>query len=233
MIDQPESAKSSFKKALKPLAAGMVTVIPVIATGWVVVLVFRFLHRVGLRIIEAVLALLNALRGTPTGTEAAWTMDFVGADILWLLIPLALLFITGLMVMNTPGRKAAQWIDTVIIKIPGIGFIYSSVKQVVDAVRDFGGSRKFKGVAFVQYPSPGCRLLGFITGNFIDPQTGKATTSIFVPTAPNPISGFVLMVEDENVEHCDLSLEEATKMVISAGLVVPPNYRMPETSSEA
>ncbi|MDB4515185.1 DUF502 domain-containing protein, partial [Akkermansiaceae bacterium] len=123
-----------------------------------------------------------------------------------------------------PGKKASSWIDDFMIRIPLLGFIYSTIKQFVDAVRNLGGPQKFKGVAYVEYPSPGCRLIGFITGNFVDPQTGKRTTSIFIPTSPNPMTGFVVLMDDEKVFESDMTLEEAGKMILSAGLVAPASY---------
>ena len=101
---------------------------------------------------------------------------------------------------------------------------YSTIKQFVDAVRNLGGPQKFKGVAYVEYPSPGCRLIGFITGNFVDPQTGRGTTSIFIPTSPNPMTGFVVLMDDEKVFASDMTLEEAGKMILSAGLVAPESF---------
>ena len=104
-------------------------------------------------------------------------------------------------------------------RIPYLGFIYSAIKQFVDALRNLGGDQKFKSVAYVEYPSPGCRMLGFVTGNYLDPQTGKDVTTVFMPTSPNPMTGFVIIIDDERVHHSDLSLEQASKMVLSAGLV--------------
>ena len=84
-----------------------------------------------------------------------------------------------------------------------------------------GGTRKFKGVAWVEYPSPGCRLLGFVTGTFQDAKSGKEMTSVFIPTSPNPMTGFVIVVDDDRLEMSQLSVEEATKLLLSAGLVAP------------
>lgn len=222
-IGQPREARHPrVRKAIKPFLAGMATVIPVLATGWIVVLVFRLLHKIGLAIINGVLNTLNLSRGIEPQDQRAWTLEgFPGDDFLWLLIPLALLFVVGIAVTNRPGKKITQWIDDTMIRIPLFGFVYATIKQFVDAVRNLGGAQKFKGVAYVEYPSPGCRLIGFITGNFVDSQTGKGTTSVFIPTSPNPMTGFVVLVDDEKVVKSDMTLEEAGKMILSAGLVAP------------
>lgn len=225
-IGKPRPVKHPHvRKIIKPFLAGMATVIPVLATGWIVVLVFRLLHKIGLAIINGILQTFNTLRSAKEGSERAWTLDgFPGDDFLWLLIPLALLFLVGIAVTNRPGKRVTRWIDDTMVRIPLFGVIYATIKQFVDAVRNLGGSQKFKGVAFVEYPSPGSRLIGFITGNFHDPQTGKDTTSIFIPTSPNPMTGFVILMDDDKVFRSDMSLEEAGKMILSAGLVAPASY---------
>lgn len=226
-----EHKHPGVRKVLKPFLAGMATVIPLLATGWIVVLVFQLLHKIGLTIINGILKNLNRFRGVRQNSEDAWNLEgFPGDDFLWLLIPLALLFIIGLAVTNRPGKRAIRWIDDFIIRIPLLGSIYSTIKQFVDAVRNLGGPQKFKGVAYVEYPSPGSRLIGFITGNYHDPQTGKGTTSIFIPTSPNPMTGFVVLMDDDKVSKSDMTLEEAGKMILSAGLVAPASYPLGEVS---
>lgn len=227
--DQSNGVKHHrVRKALKPFLAGMATVIPILATGWIVVLVFRLLHKIGLAIINRFLDFLNWLRGAQAAPKRdlaapdAWTLEgFPGDDFLWLLIPLALLLLVGLAATNKPGKKITQWIDDTIIRIPLFGFIYATIKQFVDAVRNLGGPQKFKGVAYVEYPSPGCRMIGFITGSYFDSITGKGTTSVFIPTSPNPMTGFVVLIDDDKVMKSDMSLEDAGKMILSAGLVAP------------
>jgi len=227
-----EPRHPKVKKVLKPFLAGMATVIPILATGWIVVLVFRLLHKIGLAIINGILTGLNTLRGVDEPGKDVWSIEgFPGDDFLWLLIPLALLFIMGIAVTNRPGKKMTSWIDDFIIRIPLLGFVYATIKQFVDAVRNLGGPQKFKGVAYVEYPSPGCRLIGFITGNFVDPQTGKGTTSVFIPTSPNPMTGFVVLMDDDKVFASDMTLEEAGKMILSAGLVAPASYPGVENDS--
>jgi len=220
-IGQPGEVKHPrVRRVVKPFLAGMATVIPILGTGWLVVLVFKLLHRIGLSIIESILRGLNQLRGVRENDPDSWSLEgFPGDDFLWLLIPLALLFLMGVAVTNKPGRAVTHWIDSAMTRLPFVGFIYSTLKQFVDAVRNLGGEQKFKGVAYVEYPSPGCRLIGFITGNYFDQQTGKDVTSVFIPTSPNPMTGFVVVMDDDKVFDSDMTLEEAGKMILSAGLV--------------
>ena len=212
---------SRFRRALSALLAGIASIIPVLATVWLLVLIYKVLGDVGETIIENTFRLFNQLRGVGESEEDAWSFEFPGSGFVLALLPVVILFLIGFLVTNSLGRYLLNWIETKIAKLPLLGFVYSSIKQLVDALKGLGAERQFKGVAFIEYPSPGCRLLGFITGNFHDSQTGKDVTSIFLPTSPNPLTGFVVLVEDERVMKSDLSMEEASKLVLSAGLVAP------------
>lgn len=118
-------------------------------------------------------------------------------------------------------------------RVPILGFFYSSLKQFVDALKNLGGNRKFKGVAYVEYPSPGCRLIGFVTGNYYDPETDRNVTSVFIPTSPNPMTGFVIIMDDDKVFNSNMTLEEAGKLVISAGLVAPNSFDLAKRPTAA
>lgn len=230
--DSARSDKTGFLRWLRNVfLAGLAAVLPILGTVWLLVLVFRVLHKVGVEIINFVLSNLNAARRWLLAEQdepyQSWSLEnwsFPGDDFLWLLIPLALLFLLGLAVTNRPGRKILHWLDLSMTRVPLLGFFYSSLKQFVEAVKSLGGPKKFKGVAYVEYPSPGCRLLGFVTGNYHDPQTGQDVTTVFIPTSPNPMTGFVLIMDDEKVYNSDMTLEEAGKMLISAGLMAPTKF---------
>ena len=219
---------SGFGQALRALFAGVVSVIPVLATAWLLISIYRILRNIGDGMIAALFRFLNRQRGFDPDSPATdprdlWSFDFFGSNLVLALLPVLMLLLIGLAVMNRPGKRLLAWFESHIAKLPLLGFIYSSIKQLVDALRQLGSEREFKGVAFIEYPSPGCRLLGFITGSFRDAQSGKNVTAVFLPTAPNPLTGFVVLVEDDKVMKSDLSLEAASKLILSAGLVAPPS----------
>lgn len=204
------------------LLRGLAAVIPIVGTVWLLVIIYKVLMGVGDSMLSMMLKALNLLRSGENLTSSDFA--FHGSNFLRFLMPVILLLIIGAGVASKPGHRLLHWMDQGMQRIPYLGYIYSALKQFVDAVRDLGGDRKFKSVAYVEYPSPGCRMLSFVTGNYHDSQTGKDVTSVFIPTSPNPMTGFVIIVEDDKVQHCDMSLEEATKMVLSAGLVAPASY---------
>lgn len=204
------------------LLTGLAAVVPVVGTVWLLILIYKILLKVGDGMIRALLHGLNLLRSGEDLTSEHFA--FYGSNFVRFMIPVALLFLIGFAVANRPGRKVLHWMNQAMERIPYLGFIYSALKQFVDALRNLGGDRKFKSVAYVEYPSPGCRMLGFVTGNFHDSQTEKDVTTVFIPTSPNPMTGFIIIIDDDKVHDSDMSLEEASKMILSAGLVAPASF---------
>ncbi len=228
LTQKPALAKHpKLRRGVGLLLTGLATVIPVMGTIWLLSVIYQVLLKLGDIIIQRTFMILNGVRwyasgGSPSFSE--WQFDFFGANLVRFLLPVFLLLLFGAGVTSKQGHRLWKWMENTMQRVPYLGYIYSTLKQVVDAVKDLGGERKFKGVAYIEYPSPGCRLLGFITGNYYDPQRGKDVTSILIPTSPSPLTGFVIIVDDDKVEKSDLSLEEATKMVVSGGLVAPASY---------
>lgn len=221
------AAKQSItRRILSLLLAGLATVIPIVGTVFLLSWIYRALLAVGRKLVYGIVNILDWFRGVPDNEAVAPWIDRLPSvnHPIWFLIPIILLACMGMAVTNRPGQAVVNWVDRAITRVPFMGFLYSTIKQGVDSFRDMGGSHKFKGVAYVAYPSPGCRLLGFITSSFIDAKTQKELTSIFIPTSPNPLTGFVILVEDGQIELSDLTVEEATKLLLSAGLVSPERF---------
>ncbi len=223
-IGETRSSRHPFmRKMMGLLLTGLAAVVPVVGTVWLLILIYKILLKVGDLMIRLLLKALNLLRSGEELTSESFA--FYGSNMVRFLIPVMLLFLIGFAVANRPGRKVLHWMNQAMERIPYLGFIYSALKQFVDALRNLGGDRKFKSVAYVEYPSPGCRMLGFVTGNYHDAQTGKDVTTVFMPTSPNPMTGFVIIIDDERVHDSQMTLEEASKMILSAGLVAPVSFQ--------
>ncbi len=218
----PSKLNPRVRRVLNVFAAGFAAVIPIIGTIWLVKLIYQLLLEVGDRITAFFVKAFMVLRGEDINGKVV--IDFPGDDAFRLILPVLLLLGIGFILTNRLGKSILQWFNRTVRRIPVLGFIYSTLSQFVDAVRGLGGDQKFKGVAYVEYPSPGSRLIGFITGNYHDVQTGKGVTTIFIPTSPNPMTGFVVIMDDDKVFKSDMSLEEASKMILSAGLVAPESF---------
>jgi uncharacterized membrane protein len=127
----------------------------------------------------------------------------------------------GFMATNVLGLRILVGFERLILRVPLVATIYAGIKQVIDSVKTFNSGASFKRVAYVEYPSPGCKLIGFVTGQYYDERLRMEMTSVVIPTAPNPMTGIVIVVESSRVIESSLTIEEATKLVVSAGLVVP------------
>lgn len=113
-------------------------------------------------------------------------------------------------------------------KVPFLSTVYRSVKQIVET---FGKDNRavFKAVVLIEYPRKDCWVLGFLTGDAssdTEDVVGKKLSNIFVPTTPNPTSGFLLLVPREEVHFLKMSVGDGMKMLISGGAVVPPKKKI-------
>ncbi|MFV0415511.1 MAG: DUF502 domain-containing protein [Chthoniobacterales bacterium] len=132
-----------------------------------------------------------------------------------------LVLLLGIMARNVLGRKIIQFIDSIFLNVPIISQVYGGVKQALESFKSLKTKKSFKSVAYIEYPSEGCRLIGFVTGTLNDPAIGQEMTTVFLPTSPNPLTGFVVAIPSDKVIESGLSLEQASKVIVSAGLVSP------------
>ena len=146
---------------------------------------------------------------------------------------IVLLIITALGVISK--FFAARWIinasEGAIQKIPAVGVVYRTVKQIVDT---FSKQNKavFQAVVLVEFPLAGTYAVGFVTSKTqgeIQDRTGEVVVNVFVPTTPNPTSGFLIMVPQNKMTYLDMTVGEAMKLIISGGAVVPERRPKIET----
>ena len=154
---------------------------------------------------------------------------FIGFDIpgVGVVASLLLVFFTGLVAANVLGQKLVQLWEALLARIPVVKSIYYSVKQVSDTVFSSNG-QAFRKALLVQYPREGVWTIAFLTGQ----PGGDAAehlrgdyVSVYVPTTPNPTSGFFLMMQRSEVVELDMSVDDALKYIISMGVVAPPARR--------
>lgn len=142
---------------------------------------------------------------------------------LGIILALLIVFITGLLAANFLGRQLLLFWDKFLGYIPFVRTIYSSVKQVSDTLLSDTGNA-FKTAVLIQYPHTGIWTIAFQTGNpaiEINKQLKEEHISVFVPTTPNPTSGFFLIVAKSDTKPLSMSVDEALKYVVSMGVVTP------------
>ena len=134
-----------------------------------------------------------------------------------------ILVCTGLLVRNYAGKVVARTIEKIILKLPGINRFYAATNQLFISVFK-RPAKEFKQVVLIEYPRPRLYALAFVTGiavGEIQRKTEEKVLNVFVPTTPNPTSGFYLMVPQEDTVKLDLSVEDAFKILISGGILNP------------
>ncbi len=143
---------------------------------------------------------------------------------LGILITVLLIVGVGFLTSNYIGRKLLAMGDNIISRIPLVKSIYASVKQISQAVLSQDG-KNFRRVVLIEYPRRGLYTLAFVTGvagGEVQNKTEETVLNLFVPTTPNPTSGFYLMVPENEVTHLDMTTDEAFKLVVSGGMIAPP-----------
>jgi uncharacterized membrane protein len=156
----------------------------------------------------------------------AWRPEnLLGFDLpgLGIVISSMIIFITGFFLTNFAGKKLIKWWEDFLERIPFVRSIYSSVKQVTETVLSSEGDT-FSAVYLIEYPRKDIWTLCFKTGNtpdFLDDAANDKLVTVFVPTTPNPTSGFILFVPIKDVKVLDIDVEEALKLVMSLGVVAP------------
>ncbi len=143
---------------------------------------------------------------------------------LGVLLAVILVVVTGIIVANFLGKRIVIAWESLLAKIPLVRTLYAGIKQVMEAVLATDG-KSFSKVLLIEYPRKGVWSLAFMTSDElgeVQDKTGSKVISVFIPTTPNPTSGFVLMVPEKDVIELEMSVEDGLKMIISMGVVVPP-----------
>ncbi|UCE89285.1 MAG: DUF502 domain-containing protein [Pseudomonadota bacterium] len=142
---------------------------------------------------------------------------------LGLVLSLVVVFLTGVVAANLLGRQLVALGEAVVARIPLVRSIYTSVKQLAETVFSSGG-QSFRKVLLIEYPRRGLWTLAFQTGSDLGEaqvRTGADVINVYVPTTPNPTSGFFLMVPRGEIVELEMTVDEGLKMLLSMGAVVP------------
>lgn len=149
---------------------------------------------------------------------------------LGLVIALFVLLATGLLVTNLIGQKLIQLGESLLHKIPLVRVIYNTTKQIIESLLMTNG-QAFRQVAMIEYPRKGCWTMCFLTGKVKCPRDVDKSESLFtvyVPTTPNPTSGFYLMLPESEIRRLDLPVEDALKVILSLGAMQQPLFQSEE-----
>jgi len=143
---------------------------------------------------------------------------------LGLIFVVILVFAVGLLARNIVGRKIVHLGENIVERIPLVRILYAGVKQLLETIF-LQKTDAFKRVALVEYPRRGTYVIGFITGESkgeVQDKTNKNMINVFIPTTPNPTSGFYMLVPDDELVVLNMNVEDAFKLIISGGIISPP-----------
>ena len=179
--------------------AGLVIIAPIIITIWLLTILFRFFDGFAAPILDPLLP--------------------VHIPGLGVIITLLFMYFLGVLVTNILGRKLVSFGEALLNRIPLANSVYGTAKQITQS---FSGasSRAFQKTVLIPYPRLEIWTMAFVTGQSTD-ENGKPYYHLFVPTTPNPTSGFMLIIPQEDAIDANLSVEEGLKAIISGGMLAP------------
>ncbi|MCL0053084.1 DUF502 domain-containing protein, partial [Dehalococcoidales bacterium] len=134
-------------------------------------------------------------------------------------ITMVLIYLVGVIASNVVGRKLIHYGESLLRRVPIVRQLYTGIKQILESF-SAPGKTGFMQVVLVEFPRKGMRTIGFITNESSD-KSGKKLLNIFIPTAPNPTSGFLQIAGEDEIIRTDISVDDALKMVVSAGRMSP------------
>jgi len=208
-MSRPSKSLSSLRDAL---LAGLLVLAPIGLTIWVFLALVRFAD-------------------SSIGLLPAWARPetYMGHPIpgLGILLSLLVLALVGYGTSAYAGRRAIEWIESLLARVPVLSGVYHGVKQLFENVFN-PESRHFRRVVAVEYPRKGIYCFAFVTNEQGDPALRdclpgdpQGLVSLFLPTTPNPTSGFYLLVPEQDVYETPYTVEEAFKLIMTAGIVLP------------
>jgi len=187
------------KKMRRQFLTGILVVVPLGATVLILIWIFTSIDNILQPVIQLILG--HPVPGVGFG------------------ITIVLIYLVGIIASNVGGKRLIQYGESLLVKIPVFRPLYSSIKQILGSFSSSGKTSLVQTV-LVEFPRKGMWMIGFIT-NESSTQSGKVQLNIFIPTSPNPTSGFLQIVSEEEVVRTDIPVDEALKMVISAGRISP------------
>ncbi|MGD8339250.1 MAG: DUF502 domain-containing protein, partial [Gammaproteobacteria bacterium] len=197
------------------LVAGLLIWVPLAATVFIFSLLLSLMNR-GLGLLPANYQPQNWV----------WWPDWIPGQIpaiVGAILAIVILLITGFLGANLIGRRLVHMYERILDRIPLVRSVYGAVKHFAEIVFSEDGT-SFKKVLLIEYPRPGLYSLCFLTSENpreVQHRTGEEVVTVFLPTTPNPTSGFMLFVPRKDTVELDMAVDDALKLIISLGVVVP------------
>lgn len=200
--------KKTWQHFLRKIIAGLLAIVPLGITFIILRWLFRETDSILRPAIESFLRDYYGIKIPAAGIP--------GAGFLLVII---ILYILGIFSTNYLGKKVWRFINNLALKTPIVSPIYNMVKQIIDTI-SMQDKKAFQRVIMVKLLGSEMNIIGFVTGSSIS-KSGQKLTHVFIPTTPNPTSGYLQLLTEDQIVETDLSVEEGIKMVISGGVISP------------
>jgi uncharacterized membrane protein len=203
-MEEKIKVKKSFGKTIgAQFMTGLLAILPLGVSIWVLVWVFNTIDDILQPVIFRI-----------------WDKNLPGVGFG---VTIILIFLIGIFARNVIGHRIIRWGDSLLNKVPVFRLLYRSLRQITTSfsITDNTG---FMQVVLVDFPHKGMKAVAFITNEIIHPD-GSKSYSVLIPTAPNPTTGFMEILKEEDITRTKISVDEAVKMIISAGRVMPADVQ--------
>lgn len=235
----PETEAARAKRSVAPrtirgrVVAGVLLIIPLGVTAWLLSLLYGSALWAGTHLVNLVSRFtiwalkldLPAPRFNPS--DATWYESLIAV-----VLTLVMLYLLGWLGTNAVGRRMIDLIEHIVERLPFVDTVYPSVKRMVQALSGSGkGDEHVQRVVLIDFPSDNMKALALMTNVIEDGNTGKKYATVFVPTTPNPTSGYMELVPIEHVTPTDMSVQAGLSTIISGGAAAPPKIMFLERGS--
>jgi len=193
-----------FKSTKYYLITGLLSILPIALTYWIIQKLFQYFSNPGAKIV-ALIFKNNVPQYFP--------------ELAGFLLTILFIYFTGIFISNVLGKRVYILFEKILLRIPVVNTVYRTIKQITSHLSD-PERQAFKKVVFIEYPRKGVWTISMVTGESKN-KHGELYYHIFVPTTPNPTSGYLLYILQKDTCKTDMSIEEGMKIIISGGLLAP------------
>lgn len=209
------NGKSFGARLRRYVITGILVILPIWVTWLVFEFLFRLVARAGGPWVERLAgALAEQAPGLAAWLEKPWVQVLAAA-----ILTVAALYLLGWAVTRVVGRKIVELFDRLVEKIPLVQTIYGSTKKLLTVLQQ--RPDRVQRVVLIEFPSPAMKTVGFVTRTFRDKDTGEELAAVYVPTTPNPTSGYLEIVPLASVISTDWTMNDAMAFIISGGAAGP------------
>ncbi|MEN8174760.1 MAG: DUF502 domain-containing protein [Pseudomonadota bacterium] len=197
------------------LVSGLLTLVPLWVTWLLFEFIFRQLSKFGTPVVRTFARRIEA----DWPSVSRWLVESWFQDVLAVLVVIAALYLLGWAVTRVLGRRIVHAFESLLERVPLITNVYSSVKKLISVLQQ--KPTGVQRVVLIEFPSKDLKAVGLVTRTLKDPETGEDLAAVYVPTTPNPTSGYLEIVPLDRLVSTEWSLDEAMNFLISGGAVGP------------